>query len=167
MCIRDRGGDDHGARSSTTAHQSDHALIHFGMPILYPATIQEYLDFGLHGFALSRYAGCWVGFKCVTDVVEGSASVSVEPGRVRCVVPEDHVLPAAGLNIKLGLFPLAAEAQMLARLAAGQGYAGATRPARGVSPPPRARPRSLPPRPTRGAGCVAQDAHGETAGGGA
>ena len=132
-------GDDHGARSSTTAHQSDHALIHFGMPILYPATIQEYLDFGLHGFALSRYAGCWVGFKCVTDVVEGSASVSVEPGRVRCVVPEDHVLPAAGLNIKLGLFPLAAEAQMLARLEAAQAYVRANRLDRVIWPQPRAR----------------------------
>jgi len=115
-------GDDHGARSSTLAHQSDHALIHFGMPVLYPATIQEYLDLGLHGFALSRYAGCWVGFKCVTDVVEGSASVAVDPERVRIVEPQDFTLPAGGLNLKLGVFPLVAEAQMLTRLEAAKAY---------------------------------------------
>jgi len=74
-------GDDHAARSSTIAHQSEHALMHFGMPILHPANIQEYLDFGLLGFALSRYSGCWVGFKCVTDTVESSATVSVGPDR--------------------------------------------------------------------------------------
>ena len=115
-------GDDHGARSSTLAHQSDPALIHFGMPILFPATIQEYLDFGLYGFALSRYAGCWVGFKCVTDVVEGSASVAVDPERVRIVEPQDFALPPGGLNLKLGVFPLVAEAQMLQRLEAAKAF---------------------------------------------
>ena len=70
-------GDDHGAKSSTTAHQSDHAFIHFGMPILNPSTVQDYLDFGVLGFAMSRYSGCWVGFKCVTDTVESAASVEI------------------------------------------------------------------------------------------
>lgn len=102
-------GDDHGARSSTTAHQSDHALIHFGMPIFHPASVQEYLDLGLMGFALSRYSGCWIGFKCVTDTVEGSASVSVDPARVRIERPTDFVLPPDGLNIRLGFLPLQAE----------------------------------------------------------
>jgi hypothetical protein len=132
-------GDDHGARSSTIAHQSDHALIHFGMPILFPATIQEYLDLGLHGFALSRYAGCWVGFKCVTDVVEGSASVAVDPARVRIVEPRDFTLPAGGLNLKLGMFPLAAEAQVLARLEAAKAYVRANGLDRVIWPKARTR----------------------------
>lgn len=84
-------GDDHGAKSSTTAHQSDYAFIHFGMPILNPATVQDYLDFGIYGWAMSRYAGCWVGFKCVTDTVESSASVSVDPNRIQIVLPEEEV----------------------------------------------------------------------------
>jgi indolepyruvate ferredoxin oxidoreductase len=132
-------GDDHGARSSTVAHQSDHALIHFGMPVFYPATVQEYLDLGLQGFALSRYAGCWVGFKCVTDVVEASASVSVDPSRVVLHQPQDHALPEGGLNLKLGMFPLAAEAQMLARLEAARAWVRANRLDRVIWPQPRAR----------------------------
>src|SRR5579883_634348 len=102
-------GDDHGARSSTTAHQSDHALIHFGMPILHPASVQEFLDLGLVGFALARYSGCWIGFKCVTDTVEGSASVSVDPARIRIEKPTDFVMPPDGLNIRLGFLPLQSE----------------------------------------------------------
>ncbi|MEX6724688.1 indolepyruvate ferredoxin oxidoreductase family protein [Parapedomonas caeni] len=81
-------GDDHGAKSSTTAHQSDHAFIHFGMPYLNPASVQDYLDFGLHGFAMSRLSGCWIGMKCVTDTIESSASVAVDPDRVRIVMPD-------------------------------------------------------------------------------
>mgnify|MGYP006156920093 CR=1 FL=1 len=84
-------GDDHGAKSSTTAHQSDHAFIHFGMPILNPSTVQDYLDFGIYGWAMSRYAGCWVGFKCVTDTVESSASVSVDSDRIQIIFPDDEV----------------------------------------------------------------------------
>jgi hypothetical protein len=64
-------------RSSSIAHQSEHALIHCGIPILNPSSVQEYLDLGLFGFALSRYAGCWVGFKCLTDTVDSAASVEV------------------------------------------------------------------------------------------
>jgi indolepyruvate ferredoxin oxidoreductase len=52
-------GDDPGARSSSIAHQSEHALIHLGTPILNPSNVQDYLDFGLLGFAMSRYSGCW------------------------------------------------------------------------------------------------------------
>ncbi|MGV3481577.1 MAG: indolepyruvate ferredoxin oxidoreductase family protein, partial [Sphingobium sp.] len=80
-------GDDHGAKSSTIAHQSDHAFIHFGMPYFNPATVQDYLDYGLHGFALSRHSGCWVAMKCVTDTIESSASVDVDPGRVTITLP--------------------------------------------------------------------------------
>ena len=117
-------GDDHGARSSTVAHQSEHALIHFGMPILHAANIQEYLDLGLFGFALSRYSGCWVGFKCVTDTVETSASVMVDPDRVRIATPTDFVMPPGGLNIRLGFMPLQAEQrQFEQRIQAAQAFA--------------------------------------------
>ena len=75
-------GDDHGAKSSTLPHQSDHIFKACMIPVLYPATVQEYLDLGLHGFAMSRYAGVWVGMKTVTEVVEASASVVVDPQRV-------------------------------------------------------------------------------------
>ena len=72
-------GDDHGARSSTLAHQSDHAFIHFAMPVLNPAGVAELLDYGLLGLALSRFAGCWVGLKCITDIVESGATVRGRP----------------------------------------------------------------------------------------
>lgn len=72
-------GDDHAAKSSTQAHQSDQAFMAAGIPVLYPSTVQEILDFGLLGIAMSRYAGCWVAMKLVTDVVEGSSSVYVGP----------------------------------------------------------------------------------------
>jgi indolepyruvate ferredoxin oxidoreductase len=93
-------GDDHGAVSSTVAHQSDHVMTAAMMPMLYPASIQEYLDFGLLGWAMSRYSGCWVGFKCVTETVESSASVHVDPLRVQVVTPGDFQLPPDGLNLR-------------------------------------------------------------------
>lgn len=116
-------GDDHGAKSSTTAHQSDHAFVHFGMPYFNPATVQDYLDLGLYGFALSRYSGCWVGMKCVTDTVESSASVSIDPDRVTAVIPEDFELPEGGLSLRWGLLPPVAESrQYRQRLPAAQAF---------------------------------------------
>jgi indolepyruvate ferredoxin oxidoreductase len=120
-------GDDHAGRSSTTAHQSDHALVHLGIPILNPASIQEYLDFGLFGFALSRYSGCWVGFKCITDTVDGSASVCVDPERFSFVQPNDYKLPAGGLNTRIGLLGIPAEELMLERLEAAKAFVRANR----------------------------------------
>ncbi|MBW2939913.1 indolepyruvate ferredoxin oxidoreductase family protein [Zhongshania aquimaris] len=120
-------GDDHSARSSTTAHQSEHALIHFGMPILNPASVQEYLDYGLYGFALSRYCGAWIGFKCVTDTVEASASVSIDPERVCIAEPKDYPLPAGGLNLQQGLIPIQSESLMLERLEAAKAFVRANK----------------------------------------
>jgi indolepyruvate ferredoxin oxidoreductase len=93
-------GDDHAAKSSTLPHQTDHLFKAVMMPVLYPASVQEYLDLGVHGYAMSRYSGCWVAFKCVTDVVESSASVHVDPERVRVRLPTDFALPPEGLNIR-------------------------------------------------------------------
>ncbi|HUF20865.1 MAG TPA: indolepyruvate ferredoxin oxidoreductase family protein [Burkholderiales bacterium] len=93
-------GDDHTCESSTTAHQSEYALVDAMIPILNPAGVQELLDYGLFGWALSRYSGCWVGLKCVKDTIDASASVNVSPERVRIVTPADHKLPQGGLNIR-------------------------------------------------------------------
>jgi indolepyruvate ferredoxin oxidoreductase len=97
LCL---AGDDHGAKSSTQAAQSDFIFKAVGIPVLSPSNVQEYIDFGLHGFAMSRYSGCWVGFKCVTDVVEGSAAVEIDPDRIKIVIPTDFSIPPAGLNIR-------------------------------------------------------------------
>ncbi len=93
-------GDDHAAKSSTLAHQSEHIFKACLIPVLNPANVQDYLDLGLHGYAMSRYSGCWIGFKCVTDVVESGASVEVDPERVKIELPADFVLPPDGLNIR-------------------------------------------------------------------
>src|SRR5215469_1235884 len=93
-------GDDHGCQSSTLAHQSEQVLIAAMIPVINPATLQEYLDFGLVGFALSRFSGSWVGFKTIGEAVESSASVAIDPERVRIVVPGDFDIPPGGLNIR-------------------------------------------------------------------
>ncbi|SAK47001.1 indolepyruvate ferredoxin oxidoreductase [Caballeronia hypogeia] len=106
-------GDDHAAKSSSVAHQSDHAFIAAGIPVLYPSNVQEYLDYGLHGWAMSRYSGLWVAMKCVTDVVESTASIDLDPDRVEIVTPADYAMPEGGLNIRWPDSPLAQEARLL------------------------------------------------------
>ena len=105
-------GDDHGAKSSTLPHQSDHMFAAATMPVLYPSSVQEIIDLGLHGFAMSRYSGCWVGFKCVSDTVESSASVHVDPQRTQIVVPDDFPLPPDGVSLRWPDPFLATEARM-------------------------------------------------------
>ncbi|SLN35358.1 indolepyruvate ferredoxin oxidoreductase family protein [Oceanibacterium hippocampi] len=92
-------GDDHAAVSSTLAHQSDHNFASWMMPVLHPATVQEFLDYGVLGFAMSRFSGCWVGFKAISETVEGSASVVIDPENYKLVTP-DFDMPADGLNIR-------------------------------------------------------------------
>jgi indolepyruvate ferredoxin oxidoreductase len=105
-------GDDHLAESSTTAHQSEYHFVDVMMPILSPAGVQEILDYGLYGFALSRYAGVWVGLKCVKDTIESTASVDGSPGRVRIVEPDDFAMPPGRLNIRPSDPVLAQEARL-------------------------------------------------------
>ncbi|WP_426116436.1 indolepyruvate ferredoxin oxidoreductase family protein [Massilia sp. PWRC2] len=93
-------GDDHAAKSSSTAHQSDHILTACGIPVLYPASVQEYLDYGLHAWAMSRYTGLWVAMKCVTDIIESGAVVDFDPERVQTVTPTSFAMPEGGLNIR-------------------------------------------------------------------
>jgi len=88
------------AQSTTTAYQCEQAFEAAMMPILNPATIQDYLDLGLFGFALSRFSGCWVAFKAASEAVDSSASVYVDPQRVTVTMPGDFAMPPGGLHIR-------------------------------------------------------------------
>jgi len=104
-------GDDHGAYSSTLPHQSDHIFSACMIPMLYPCNVQEYLDLGLHAWAMSRFSGCAVGFKALADTVESSASVDANPFRVNITLPTDFVMPPGGLNARLTTETLGIEAK--------------------------------------------------------
>jgi len=91
-------GDDHGAVSSALPHGSEGNMQTFMLPFLNPAGVQDYIDFGILGWAMSRYSGAWVGFKAVTELVESSATVQVDPDRLQIVMPEDFDMPLDGLN---------------------------------------------------------------------
>ena len=106
-------GDDHGAQSSTLAHQSEQVFAAAMMPVLNPATLQDYLDLGLLGFALSRFSGCWVGFKAISETVESSASIYSDPARVEVATPDDFEPPPGGLGIRWPDPPLEQERRLL------------------------------------------------------
>ena len=93
-------GDDHVAKSSTAAHQSDHIFKACGLPVFFPAGVQDILDMGLHAFAMSRFSGVWSGMKTIQEVVESSSSVSVDPDRVKIILPEDFAMPPGGLHMR-------------------------------------------------------------------
>jgi indolepyruvate ferredoxin oxidoreductase len=93
-------GDDHACRSSTLPHGSEHEFVSALMPVLNPAGVQDILDMGLLGWAMSRFTGRWVGFKTIAETVESSASVSVNPHQLDIVIPTDVALPSGGLNIR-------------------------------------------------------------------
>jgi indolepyruvate ferredoxin oxidoreductase len=101
-------GDDHNAESSTTAHQSEFGFLDWMVPILNPAGVQEILDYGLTGWALSRFAGLWVGLKCIKDSIESTAVVDGSIDRMNFVLP-DMPMPPGGLNIRPGRSPLEKE----------------------------------------------------------
>ena len=105
-------GDDHTCESSTTAHQSEYAFADAMIPILNPAGVQEILDYGVIGFALSRYAGTWVGIKCVKDNIEATAVCDGRVDRIAVTPPTDFAMPDGGLNIRLADTPLEREARL-------------------------------------------------------
>ncbi|MCP1291204.1 indolepyruvate ferredoxin oxidoreductase family protein [Chromobacterium sp. S0633] len=121
-------GDDHAAKSSTFPHQSDHILAASMIPVLSPSGVQEILDYGLHGWAMSRYSGCWVSIKAISDTIESSAIVDISPERLQFKIPEDFPLPEDGLNIRWPDAPLAQEKRVLHhRLYAALAYARANK----------------------------------------
>ncbi len=105
-------GDDHTGESSTTLHQSDWAMVDTYMPVLSPAGVQEILDYGLYGYALSRFSGMWVGLKVMKDTIEVTSVVDGRPDRMQFVTPEFEI-PEGGLNIRLVDTPVAQEARMI------------------------------------------------------
>lgn len=105
-------GDDHGCKSSTIAHQSEHAFIAASMPVLNPANVQEVLDYGIIGWELSRYSGCWVALKTIAENVDSSAVVDVDPLRIQIKIPEDFQLPEDGVHIRWPDPPLAQEKRL-------------------------------------------------------
>ena len=105
-------GDDHTGESSTVCHQSDWAVVDAYMPVLSPAGVQEILDYGLYGFALSRFAGVWAGLKTMKDTVEVTSVVDGRPDRMQFVDPEFD-MPEGGLNIRLDDHWIPQEARMI------------------------------------------------------
>ncbi len=134
-------GDDHAAKSSTLPHQSEYAFIDASMPVLNPADVQDILDLGLHGWALSRFCGCWVVFKAIAETMDNSASVHVDPRRIEIALPEDFALPPGGLNIRWPDYnALEIERRLRQwKLPAAQAYARANRLDRITLDSPRAR----------------------------
>lgn len=130
-------GDDHGSVSSTMPHQSDQALAHFMMPLLHPASVADYIPFGLYGFAASRFSGAWLGMKTISEVLESSATVTLTQ-RTHFNTPH-FTFPKGGLhNDMTKTFGVPLEERMLARLNAFQAFAEVNpidRPAFGAAQP--------------------------------
>ncbi len=92
-------GDDPACKSSTVPSQSEHALMDAGIPVLNPVDVQDLLDLGLYGWAMSRFSGTWVGVKCITDNIDTSSSVDADINRVRVKLP-DFEFPEGGPHIR-------------------------------------------------------------------
>ena len=105
-------GDDHACKSSTLPHQCEHAFMGASAPVLNPANVQEILDLGLLGWELSRYCGCWVGFKVITENCDAAASVDIDPHRISVKIPEEFRLPPGGVHARLHDKPLAQEERL-------------------------------------------------------
>ncbi|MES2907382.1 MAG: indolepyruvate ferredoxin oxidoreductase family protein, partial [Pseudomonadota bacterium] len=108
-------GDDHTAESSSMPHQTDFHFVDLMMPILSPAGVQEILDYGLHGWALSRFSGNWVAFKAIKDTIESTSSIDGALDRVKIIIPQDFKMPEGGLNIRAsdGMFTTASQEERL------------------------------------------------------
>ena len=105
-------GDDHTCESSTTCHQSELAMVDSMIPILNPSGVQEIIDYGIIGWKLSRFSGCWVGLKCVHDTVESTGSIDVNLDRIKIENPDDYHFPKDGLNIRFPDTPQNQEKRM-------------------------------------------------------
>ena len=93
-------GDDHSCKSSSLPHQSEHAFIAAMIPVMNPSGVREFIEFGLHGYAMSRYSGCWVGFKSISDTIESSSSFEIDPMAVEIKIPDSYPIPADGFHIR-------------------------------------------------------------------
>ncbi|WP_170381240.1 indolepyruvate ferredoxin oxidoreductase family protein [Ruegeria atlantica] len=105
-------GDDHTGESSTVLHQSEWSLVDMYMPVVSPAGVQEILDYGIYGFALSRFSGLWVGLKTMKDTIEVTSVVDGSFDRMKLITPEFD-MPEGGLNIRLGDTPHLQEGRII------------------------------------------------------
>ena len=133
-------GDDHACKSSTLPSQSEYAFQDFEMPVLAPSDVQEVLDFGLIGYALSRFCGLWVGLIALADTMDSGATIEVGPARGQIIMPEGFSIPAGGLGIRVKDQPMDKERRLrLHRLPAALAFARANGLDRTVLPSPRKR----------------------------
>lgn len=93
-------GDDHACKSSTLPHQSEHNFIAASIPVLSPANVQEVLDLGIFGWELSRYSGCWVALKAITENMDSAISADIDPARIQIKIPEGFSLPEGGVHAR-------------------------------------------------------------------
>ena len=105
-------GDDHGCKSSTFPYQSEHLFMSLSMPVLAPANVQEVLDLGIFGWELSRYSGCWVGLKAITENMDSAISAEIDPSRVQIQIPEDFEMPKDGVSVRWPDAPLDQEKRL-------------------------------------------------------
>ena len=105
-------GDDHACKSSTLPHQSEHMFVGASVPVLNPSNVQEVLDLGIYGWELSRYSGCWVAMKAITENMDSAISADIDPERINIVLPEDFELPADGVHARWPDPPLAQERRL-------------------------------------------------------
>ncbi len=105
-------GDDHACKSSTLPHQTEHMFIGASMPVLSPSNVQEVLDLGIYGWELSRYSGCWVALKAITENMDSAISAEIDPHRVNIVIPDDFELPEDGVHARWPDNPLEQERRL-------------------------------------------------------
>ena len=132
-------GDDHGCVSSSMPHQSDFTMMSWHMPIVNPANVSDMLEFGLYGFALSRFSGAWVGFKAISETVESGSTVDLDALATQWDAPVDFTPPADGLHNRWPDLPsLAIEARLAAKLDAVRAFARVNSIDRWIAPSPHA-----------------------------
>jgi indolepyruvate ferredoxin oxidoreductase len=105
-------GDDHACKSSTLPHQSEHMFIGASVPVLSPSNVQEVLDLGVYGWELSRYSGCWVALKAITENMDSAISADIDPNRIEIIIPEEFRLPADGVHARWPDKPLEQELRL-------------------------------------------------------
>jgi indolepyruvate ferredoxin oxidoreductase len=116
-------GDDHGGKSSVSSHQSEQVLMATHIPILAPSGTADILDYGLFGYALSRYSGLYVALKCVTDALDLTSSILLPDRNRPFATPDDFPMPIGGLNLRAGMWQIAQEElTVVHRLSAAQAF---------------------------------------------
>lgn len=105
-------GDDHACKSSTLPHQSEHMFIGASIPVLAPSNVQEVLDLGIFGWELSRFSGCWVALKAITENMDSAISADINPDRVSIVIPDNIPMPSDGVHARWPDKPLEQERRL-------------------------------------------------------